>query len=63
MGDARISKPREAKEAILTPPHMSDDLKLRQKNQGYGRRYFIIGSGRSKGSEKGPEIKRDPGIS
>ena len=35
--------------------HVSDDLKFCQENQGYGRRDFIIGSSRSKGSKKGPE--------
>ena len=40
--------------------HMSD-LKLRQKNQGYGRRYFIIGSSRSKGSEIGAAVKARSG--
>ena len=37
--------------------YMSDALKFRQKNQGYGRMYFIIGSSRSKGSEIGAGVK------
>ena len=37
--------------------HVRDDLKFRQKNQGYGRMYFIIGSSRSKGSEIGAGVK------
>ena len=39
--------------------HMSDDLKFRQESQGYGGRYFFIGSSHSRGRSN----KRDPGTS
>ena len=42
---------------------MSDYLKFRQKEPRLRTSVFFIGGSRSQGSEKGPEIQLDPGIS